>query len=170
MDNFIQITVFCPPEPRIGAFVYRNAGKVYSHNVHKHFQSERWWNFQGYYCLFPNCRFQYCCRPLGCPQLHCHSQKLSLLPLYLMNFPHWSRSLKYFLHFGSLLFLSNHIGPFCQFLIRPLSTPTSASPSRNVFNHDVWSSQRFVVVAHTQLARRCLSRELCFYFEVTVRG
>ena len=29
MDNFIQITVFCPPEPRIGAFVYRNAGKVY---------------------------------------------------------------------------------------------------------------------------------------------
>ena len=30
MDNFIQITVFCPPEPRIGTFVYRNAGKVYS--------------------------------------------------------------------------------------------------------------------------------------------
>ena len=30
MDNFIQITVFCPPEPRIGAFVYRNAGKVYT--------------------------------------------------------------------------------------------------------------------------------------------
>ena len=29
MDNFIQITVFCPPEPRAGAFVYRNAGKVY---------------------------------------------------------------------------------------------------------------------------------------------
>ena len=29
MDNFIQITVFCPPEPRVGAFVYRNAGKVY---------------------------------------------------------------------------------------------------------------------------------------------
>ena len=28
-DNFIQITVFCPPEPRVGAFVYRNAGKVY---------------------------------------------------------------------------------------------------------------------------------------------
>ena len=24
MDNFIQITVFCPPEPRVGAFVYRN--------------------------------------------------------------------------------------------------------------------------------------------------
>ena len=29
MDNFIQVTVFCPPEPRVGAFVYRNAGKVY---------------------------------------------------------------------------------------------------------------------------------------------
>ena len=30
MDNFIQITVVCPSEPRVGAFVYRNAGKVYS--------------------------------------------------------------------------------------------------------------------------------------------
>ena len=29
MDSFIQITVFCRPEPRIGAFVYRNAEKVY---------------------------------------------------------------------------------------------------------------------------------------------
>ena len=29
VDNFIQITVFRPPEPRVGAFVYRNAGKVY---------------------------------------------------------------------------------------------------------------------------------------------
>ena len=30
VDNFIQITVFCPPDPRVGgAFVYRNAGKVY---------------------------------------------------------------------------------------------------------------------------------------------
>ena len=29
MDNFIQITVFCPPKPRVGAFVYRNAGKFY---------------------------------------------------------------------------------------------------------------------------------------------
>ena len=28
MDSFIQITVFCPPEPRVGAFVHRNAGKV----------------------------------------------------------------------------------------------------------------------------------------------
>ena len=27
MDNFIQITVFCPPESQVGAFVYRNAGK-----------------------------------------------------------------------------------------------------------------------------------------------
>ena len=29
VENFIQITVFCPPEPRVGAFGYRNAGKVY---------------------------------------------------------------------------------------------------------------------------------------------
>jgi len=29
MDNFIQITVFCPPEPRLDAFVNRNVGKVY---------------------------------------------------------------------------------------------------------------------------------------------
>ena len=29
LPNFIQITVFCPPKPRISAFVYRNAGKVY---------------------------------------------------------------------------------------------------------------------------------------------
>ena len=29
VDNFIQITVFCQPEPRVGAFVNRNAGKVY---------------------------------------------------------------------------------------------------------------------------------------------
>ena len=26
---FIQITVFCPPKPWVGAFVYRNVGKVY---------------------------------------------------------------------------------------------------------------------------------------------
>ena len=29
MDIFIQITVFCPPKPQVGAFVYRNTGKVY---------------------------------------------------------------------------------------------------------------------------------------------
>ena len=29
-NSCIQITVFCPPEPRVGAFVYRNAGKVYN--------------------------------------------------------------------------------------------------------------------------------------------
>ena len=29
MDIFIQITVVCPPEYRVGAFVYRNVGKVY---------------------------------------------------------------------------------------------------------------------------------------------
>ena len=28
VHNFIQITVFCPPEPRLDAFVYKNAGKV----------------------------------------------------------------------------------------------------------------------------------------------
>ena len=28
MDNFIQITVFCPPNPRVCAFVYRNAEKI----------------------------------------------------------------------------------------------------------------------------------------------
>lgn len=25
VDNFIQITVCCPPKPRVGTFVYRNA-------------------------------------------------------------------------------------------------------------------------------------------------
>ena len=29
VDSFIQVTVFCPPNPRVGAFVYRDAGKVY---------------------------------------------------------------------------------------------------------------------------------------------
>ena len=29
VDSFIQVTVFCPPDPRVGAFVYRDAGKVY---------------------------------------------------------------------------------------------------------------------------------------------
>ena len=29
MDIFIQITGVCPPEHRVGAFVYRKAGKVY---------------------------------------------------------------------------------------------------------------------------------------------
>ena len=28
VDNFIQITVLCPPKPRVRAFVYRNAEKV----------------------------------------------------------------------------------------------------------------------------------------------
>jgi len=30
VDNFKQITIFCPPELRVCAFVYRNAGRVYS--------------------------------------------------------------------------------------------------------------------------------------------
>ena len=29
MDIFIQITVVCPPEYRVGAFVYRKGVKVY---------------------------------------------------------------------------------------------------------------------------------------------
>ena len=41
MDNFIQITVFCPPEPRVGAFVYRNAGKVYIITTKQHCLGER---------------------------------------------------------------------------------------------------------------------------------
>ena len=28
VDNFIQITVVCPSEPQVAAFVYRNDGKV----------------------------------------------------------------------------------------------------------------------------------------------
>ena len=35
MDNFIQITVFCPPEPQVGAFVHRNVGKVYTRSLVK---------------------------------------------------------------------------------------------------------------------------------------
>ena len=30
VDNSIQMIVFCPPKPRICAFVYRNAGKVHT--------------------------------------------------------------------------------------------------------------------------------------------
>lgn len=30
VDNSIQMIVFCPLKPRIGAFVYRNAGKVHT--------------------------------------------------------------------------------------------------------------------------------------------
>ena len=33
MDNFIQITVICPLEPRVGAFVYWNVGKVYYYHA-----------------------------------------------------------------------------------------------------------------------------------------
>ena len=29
MDIFIQITGVCPPEHRVGAFIFRKAGKVY---------------------------------------------------------------------------------------------------------------------------------------------
>ena len=83
------------------------------------FQSERWWTFQGYYFLFPDCRFQCRCRFLGCLQLQRHSQKPHPLPpdfQYPMNSPHYySRSRKYFLHFGSLFpFLLNRLATFCS--------------------------------------------------------
>ena len=29
VDNSMQVTVVCPPKPRVDAFVHRNAGKVY---------------------------------------------------------------------------------------------------------------------------------------------
>ena len=35
MDSFIQINVFCPHEPRLDAFVYRNVGKVYEGSITK---------------------------------------------------------------------------------------------------------------------------------------
>ena len=52
-----------------------------------------------------------------------------------MNSPHYySRYRKYFLHFGSLSpFLLNRLVNFL-FLIKPLWTPNSATPSRNVFS------------------------------------
>ena len=122
------------------------------------------WTFQGYCFLFPNCRFQCRCRSLGCLLLHCHSQKLSLWTFY-----------SFFVH-GSILsilvvfFFTKSLSTF-SLLIKPLLTPNSARPSRSVFNErGLVTSSRHVVVVHTQLARRCLSRELCFYFEVTVLG
>ena len=36
VDNFIQLTVFCPPVPRVGAFVHMNAETVCKRN-HGHF-------------------------------------------------------------------------------------------------------------------------------------
>ena len=109
-----------------------------SHNVHRDFKSERWWTFHGYYFLILDCRFQYHCRYLGCLRLHCHSQKPLPPPpdfQYPMNSPHYySCSWKYFLHFGSLFpFLLIRLATFL-FLIKPLSIPNSASPSRNVFS------------------------------------
>ena len=40
MDNFIQITVFCPPQPRVGAFVERNAGKDYRRQFYTYEQKK----------------------------------------------------------------------------------------------------------------------------------
>ena len=104
-----------------------------SHNVHRDFQNERLWTFQGYYFLFPHFRFQCRCRSLGCLQFHFYSQKLSPLPLFLVNFLLCSRTQKYFLPFGSLFFSIQSFRTFL-FLITPLSTPNSASPSRRVFS------------------------------------
>ena len=52
-----------------------------------------------------------------------------------MNSPHYySRYREYFLHFGSFFpFLLNRLSTFL-FLIKPLSTPNSASPSRKLFS------------------------------------
>ena len=36
VDSFITITVFCPAEPQVGAFVHMNAGTVCKRN-HGHF-------------------------------------------------------------------------------------------------------------------------------------
>ena len=107
-----------------------------SHNVHRDFQNERLWTFQGYYFLFPHFRFQCRCRSLGCLQFHFYSQKLSPLPLFLVNFLLCSRSRdrKHFLHFGSLFLQSIKSFRTFLFLITPLSTPNSASPSRRVFS------------------------------------
>ena len=52
-----------------------------------------------------------------------------------MNSPHYySRYREYFLHFGSFFpFLLNRLSTFL-FLIKPLLTPNSASPSRKLFS------------------------------------
>ena len=40
MGNFIQVTIFCPPEPRVDGFVYRNTGKVY--RIGRHLKDGRY--------------------------------------------------------------------------------------------------------------------------------
>ena len=93
--------------------------------------------------MFPDCgRFQCRCSSLG-SQLQHHYQKPFFPPpphpsppnfKYPMNSPHYfSRYRKYFLHFASLFpFLLDRLAGL--FLIKPLSTPISASPSRNLFS------------------------------------
>ena len=54
----MQITVFCPPEPRVGAFVYRNAGKVYIITTKQHCLGER---ERGLYSLGERGRGVCCC-------------------------------------------------------------------------------------------------------------
>ena len=75
----------------------------------------------------------------GCLQLQCHSRKPFPAPppdfQYPMNSPHYySRYRNYFLHFGIAFFLSIKSLNNVLFLIKPLSVPNSASPSRNVFS------------------------------------
>ena len=80
-----------------------------SHNVHRDFQSERWWTFQGYHFLFPDCgRFH------SPPPPHPSPPNFK----YPMNPPHYySRYRKYFLHFASLFpFLLNRLATFCSWL------------------------------------------------------
>ena len=74
-----------------------------------------------------------------------------------MNFPHYySRSRKYFLYYCSLFpFLSNHLG-VDKGLVKnkQLLTPQVHPGKYSV--HEVWQRDRYVGVAQTQLARRCL--------------
>ena len=117
------------------------------HNVHRDFQSERWWTFQGYYFLFPwtVVIFSVVVALLGVnfnTILRGHFLLLLLIfPLLIFNIQ-WTLliitpvigsivciALALFLFSFSIKSPSNFM-----FLIKPLSTPNSASPSRNVFS------------------------------------
>ena len=122
-----------------------------SRNVHRYFQSEWWWTFQGYYFLFPHYRFQCRCRFLGCLHLYWHSRKLSPppLPLYPMNFLHCSPSRKYFRYFGSLfLFLLNRLATFWSWL-NPYRFLTPQVHLETHSAHEVWLRHRYEVVINT---------------------
>ena len=66
-------------------------------------------------------------------------------------------------------FLSNYLVPFCSWL-SPYRLLLLQFHLGTCSTHEVWTRYRYVVVVHTQLAGRCLSRKLYVYFEVTVRG